>query len=144
METTNDLQMDATELLFDANAAVAGILKNSKLRMHYIKLVVMNNIMRAFVHLYKLDEKYITAQKELLRVLTETEVRKDRTWFKQDKETLVKSHTLYCELMESISNEELFELMQFVEQNQFSNDYIVTKQKSWKRLKTEVNRLLSL
>ena len=130
METTNDLRMDATELLFDANAAVTGILKNSKLRTHYIKLVVMNNIMRAFVHLYKLDEKYMTAQKELLRVLTETEARKDRTWFKQDKETLVKSHTLYCELMESISNEDLFELMQFVEFSQNTGSYLVTRHKS--------------
>ena len=130
METTNDLRLDATELLFDANAAVTGILKNSKLRTHYIKLVVMNNIMRAFVHLYKLDEKYMTAQKELLRVLTETEARKDRTWFKQDKETLVKSHTLYCELMESISNEDLFELMQFVEFSQNTGSYLVTRHKS--------------
>lgn len=130
METTNDLRMDATELLFDANAAVTGILKNSKLRTHYIKLVVMNNIMRAFVHLYKLDEKYMTAQKELLRVLTEVEARKDRTWFKQDKETLVKSHTLYCELMESISNEDLFELMQFVEFSQNTGSYLVTRHKS--------------
>ena len=130
METTNDLRMDATELLFDANSAVTGILKNSKLRTHYIKLVVMNNIMRAFVHLYKLDEKYMTAQKELLRVLTETEARKDRTWFKQDKETLVKSHTLYCELMESISNEDLFELMQFVEFSQNTGSYLVTRHKS--------------
>ena len=130
METTNDLRMDATELLFDANAAVTGILKNSKLRTHYIKLVVMNNIMRAFVHLYKLDEKYMTAQKELLRVLAEVEARKDRTWFKQDKETLVKSHTLYCELMESISNEDLFELMQFVEFSQNTDSYLVTRHKS--------------
>lgn len=130
METTNDLKMDATELLFDANAAVTGILKNSKLKMHYIKLVVMNNIMRAFVHLYKLDEKYATAQKELFRVLTEVEARKDRTWFKQDKETLVKSHTLYCELMESISNEDLFELMQFVEFSQNTGSYLVTRRKS--------------
>lgn len=129
MESISDQKMDATELLFDANTAVAGILKNSKLRMHYIKLVVMNNIMRAFVHLYKLDEKYTTAQKELLRVLTETEARKDRTWFKQDKETLVKSHTLYCELMESISNEDLFELMQFVEYSQNSGSYLVTRHK---------------
>lgn len=129
METTNDLRMDATELLFDANAAVTGILKNSKLRMHYIKLIVMNNIMRAFVHLYKLDEKYNTAQSDLLRVLTEVEARKDRSWFKQDKETLVKSHTLYCELMESISNEDLFELMQYVEANQHTGSRIVFKRK---------------
>ena len=79
METANECRMDATELLFDANAAVAGILKNSKLRIHYIKLVVMNDIMRAFVHLYKLDEKYDTAQADLLRVLTEVEARKDRS-----------------------------------------------------------------
>ena len=122
--------MDATELLFDANAAVTGILKNSKLRIHYIKLVVMNNIMRAFVALYKLDEKYKEAQKDLLDTLVRVESRKDRCWFNQDKQTLIKAHTCYCELMESISNKDLFELMQYVEANQNTGQHLIIRQKT--------------
>lgn len=127
METQNDLRMDATSLLFDANAAVTGILKNSKLKMHYTKLAVMSNIILAFCILYKVEDKYKEAQKDLQDTLVRVQTRKDRIWFNQDKQILINAHTRYCELMEAVSNEDLFELMQYVEATMYSSDVVIER-----------------
>ena len=57
--------VDKEDLIKRAKEAFKAVQKGSKLRDHYIKLVVMNNIMRAFVVAYKMPAEFQASQEAL-------------------------------------------------------------------------------
>lgn len=119
-------------MLQDAKLAIAAIGKNSKLRAHYLKLVMMNNIMRAFVVIYDLEDRYDRVRSVLTETLCRVEARKDRAWFTSDKIALQQAFELYEELLLSSEEEQLHEIMQFVESNREGGRWAVLSKKTIK------------
>lgn len=126
-DTKEELR-DAELMLASAKVAVDGVCKNSKLRNHYIHLAVMNNIMRAFVVHYELDS-YKAIQEQLLTILRRVEARKNRLWMTSEKIQLHTFFTAYCELLRSATEEQLCEILRFVEQNSHEGKWIVYRKK---------------
>lgn len=126
------MQTDAQMMLQDVKLAIAAIGKNSKLRAHYLKLVMMNNIMRAFVVIYDLEDRYDRVRSVLTETLCRVEARKDRAWFTSDKIALQQAFELYEELLLSSEEEQLHEIMQFVESNREGGRWAVLSKKTIK------------
>ena len=97
--------------------AVKGITKNSRLRSHYLKLAMMANIMRAFVVAYELDPSYKLKQEALLATLYTVESRKNRQWLTSDKISVQEAYNAFVEIMESVTEEQLLEVMQYVDKH---------------------------
>lgn len=120
---------DSKLLVEDMRTAVQGINKNSRLRMHYIKLAMMNNIMRAFMHFYEVDKEFESGQLVLLDTLKRVESRKERNWFTADKIALQEAFTLFTAVMESVDNGQLLEIMQFIDSNSTSSKWLIFSKK---------------
>lgn len=120
---------DSLLLIEETRLAVQGINKNSRLRIHYIKLMVMNNIMRAFITHYEVDNDFVSGQLALLETLKRVESSKARTWFTADKICLQQAFTLFCGVMESVDNQQLLEIMQYVESNSGDAKWLVHAKK---------------
>lgn len=129
MEVQNSVREDIQLVLKDTREAVVGINKNSKLRMHYLRLVMMNNIMKAFVVLYEVDKEFIKKQEVLLETLKRVEQRKNRQWFTSDKIAVQVALESFVEIMESAQEDQFLEVMQTVETNKYTNSWIVYKDK---------------
>ena len=138
--TTEPLHPDAQLILDDARKATLATCKNSKLRAHYLKLVMMNNIMRAFVTMYDLNTSYRYAQEALLNALCRVETRRDRAWFTSDKVALEEALFLYEELITAADEEQLREVMEYVEFNRDAGQWGVLSRKS---IKQTHNRLIT-
>lgn len=132
VNTRGKMQTDAQMMLQDVKLAIAAIGKNSKLRAHYLKLVMMNNIMRAFVVIYDLEDRYDRVRSVLTETLCRVEARKDRAWFTSDKIALQQAFELYEELLLSSEEEQLHEIMQFVESNREGGRWAVLSKKTIK------------
>lgn len=128
---TKEEPHDVEMILANAKVAVDGVCKNSKLREHYIRLAIMNNIMRAFVVHYELDS-YKAIQEQLLLILRRVEERKNRIWLTSEKIQLHTFFTAYCELLRSATEEQLCEILRFVEQNSNAGKWIVYRKKNGK------------
>ena len=116
-ELIDGLEPDTKMILDETRGAIVAILKNSKPRIHYLRLVMMNNIMRAFLTLYTLEDEYEQAQKALLKTLIDVEARKNRAWFTADKAVLVSTFELFDILLGSATDEQLNEIVRFVDEN---------------------------
>lgn len=113
----------------DVVIAIAGINKNSKLRAHYLKLVMMNNIMRAFVTIYDIDSKYKTSQEALLDTLKRVEARKNRLWLTSDKIAVEEAFINYKEILDSATEEQLKHVLEFVDYNRNEGRWLVRSKK---------------
>lgn len=114
-------------MLSDARKAAEALGKNSKLRAHYIKLTVMNNVLRAFVYLYKLEQKYTNAQEALLRMLCNVESRKNRIFLTSDKIILHDALVAYEEILHSCTDDQLKEVLQLVDARRSEGKWLVVK-----------------
>lgn len=120
---------DSKLLVEDMRSAVQGINKNSRLRTHYLKLAMMSNIMRAFMHFYEVDKEFESGQLVLLDTLKRVESRKERNWFTADKIALQEAFTLFTAVMESMDNGQLLEIMQFIDSNSTSSKWLIFSKK---------------
>lgn len=122
-----NIEIDSINLIDDARAAVRGVSKNSRLRSHYIELVKINNIMRVFVTQYKLDPSYKASQESLLDVLLKVEARKNRVWLTAEKIVLQDVLKAYEELISCSSQQDIIDVITFVEDNKNDSKWIVFK-----------------
>lgn len=129
MNIDSSILPDTAEILEDARLAIAAINKNSKLRAHFLKIVMMNNIMRAFVTKYQLDKSYTVAQQALLEVIVNVESRRDRCWFRSDKIILLDAYNSYYDLLVSATDDQLNEIMRMVDENRTEGKWLVYKAK---------------
>lgn len=125
----HDKMSDSLLLIEETKLAVQGINKNSRLRIHYIKLVMMNNIMRAFITHYDIQKDFVSGQLALLETLKRVESSKTRSWSTADKICLQQAFTLFCSVMEAVDNEQLLEIMQYVESNANSGKWLIYAKK---------------
>lgn len=129
MNIDSSILPDTAEILEDARLAIAAINKNSKLRAHFLKIVMMNNIMRAFVTKYQLDKSYTVTQQALLEVIIKVESRRDRCWFRSDKIILLDAYNAYYDLLVSATDDQLNEIMRMVDENRTEGKWLVYKAK---------------
>lgn len=121
--------MDVQEMIQTARDSITAIKKNSKLRMHYLNMVHMNNTMRAFVHLYKLETHLEETQMLLLKTLIAVENRKNRAWFLADKAVLGKALEAYEALVTSATQEELTEVFEVKKRHHRDCKWLVHRDK---------------
>lgn len=130
MELHNRQDNTAIEMVADARKAIDSIRKGSKLRMHYLTLVVMNNVFRAFVTMYELDPKYKLAQESLLKVLCDMEGRKNRVILRNEYILLDIAHDLYEEILISTEDHQLREMLLLVDAKRDEGKWLVTHRKN--------------
>lgn len=109
--------VDKKDLIQRAKEALAAVKKNSKLRDHLIKLVVMNNIMRAFVTVYDMPADFKATQQVFQETLTRVQARKNRLWLTSDLIGAQEAVHAYELLIESSSEEQIAEMLEFVNFN---------------------------
>ena len=85
LSTINQVPQDIQNILEETRLSIDAIKKNSKLRMHYLRAIMMNYILRAFAVKYHLEEKYLNTQKALLDALLRVEARPGRQWLTNEK-----------------------------------------------------------
>lgn len=117
MTTDTQSVVDKNDLIQRAKEALAGVKKNSKLRDHLIKLVVMNNIMRAFVMVYDMPADFKTKQEVFQATLIRVQARKNRLWLTSDLISAQEAVHAYELLIESSSEEQIAEMLEFVNFN---------------------------
>lgn len=120
----------AAKILTDTETAIKAVCKNSKLRNHFIRLVLMNNIFKAFIVLFSLDDSYSEQQHALLKVLIRVEQRRDRQWLTVDKIILNQAFSMFITLLSSATEEQLSEVIGFIENNNMSSQWLVTRHKT--------------
>ena len=103
--------------------------KGSKLRDHYIKLVVMNNIMRAFVVAYKMPAEFQASQEAFLETLVRVESRKNRAWLTSDLIVVQEALHAYETIIESSDEEMIAEMLEFVNYNREQGRWAIMKKK---------------
>lgn len=130
-----ELLMTGPEMISDAEHALRNFKKGSKLRDHYIKLVMMNNIFRAFVVAYELPPEYKVAQEGLLQALKDVEARKNRAVFLGDQQKLDKAFELYRNLVESSEPHELIDMVEFVDHQRDEGRWIVSERKTFQKIR---------
>ena len=129
MTTDTAAIVEKEDLIQRAKEALAGVKKGSKLRDHYIKLVVMNNIMRAFVTVYDMPKDFKNRQDALLEALIRVESRKNRMWFTSDLIVVQEALQAYETLIESSSEEMIAEMLDFVNYNREQGRWAIMKKK---------------
>ena len=102
------------DMIQEVEGALEALKKGSKLRIHYLKLVMMNNIFRAFVELYTLDPKYKNAQILVLNALLDVEGRKNRKFLTGEFIALYEALDLYKDLMVSSDPQQLTEVLLYI------------------------------
>lgn len=132
------LNQAATEMLQDAEHAIKSFKKGSKLRDHYLKLVVMNNVFRAFVVIYELPPEYKEAQEALLKVLRTVEARKNRAVFLNEHPVLDAAFDLYRVLLDSAESRELQEIVEFVDHQREAGRWLVSKRKTFDKIRPRI------
>lgn len=125
-----ELEIDnKTVMIENASSAVRSIIKNSKLREHYINLAKMNNVMRAFITTYHLSSEHKLKQEQLLDTLCTVEARKNRAWFTIDKIRIQEALSVYVQILESSSNEQIQEIISFVDKHNTDGKWLIHKNK---------------
>lgn len=121
--------VDKEDLIARAKEALAGVKKNSKLRDHLIRLVVMQNIMRAFVTVYQMPADFTAKQAAFLETLTRVQNRKNRLWLTSDLICAQEAVNAYETLIESSSEEQIAEMLEFVNYNREQGHWAIMKKK---------------
>lgn len=122
-------------MLEDAAHAIKNFKKGSKLRDHYLKLVVMNNIFRAYVVAYDLPPEYKEAQESLLKVLRNVEGRSNRALFLNEHSVLDKAYESYKVLLDSSEPHEVIEMVEFVDNQREAGRWIVSQRKTFQKVR---------
>ncbi len=117
-------------LINTAKESAKALSKKSKLRVHYLNMVFVNNVIRAFVIKFILDNSIKEKQLELLKTLCDIESRKNRDIFKNDIKVIDESVILYEDLLYSADEEQIFDIINFVNANNGEGSWIVTKHKN--------------
>jgi hypothetical protein len=125
----------AIEMLQDAEHALKGFKKGSKLRDHYLKLVVMNNVFRAYVVIYELPPEYKEAQEGLLKVLRTVEGRRNRAVFLNEHPLLDAAFDKYRTLLDSSEPHEITEILEFVDHQRDAGRWIVSHRKTFQKVR---------
>lgn len=125
----------APEMLEDAKHAIKSFKKGSKLRDHYLKLVVMNNIFRAYVVAYDLPPEYKAAQEGLLKVLRDVEARRNRAVFLPEHKVLDNAYEHYQTLLDSSEPHEVREMVEFVDHQRDAGRWIVSQRKTFQKVR---------
>jgi hypothetical protein len=120
----------ASQMVEDAKKAYTALSKGSRLRKHYIALTVMNNVFRAFVTMYELEPEYVASQKAFLKVLLDSEARRNRFIFKPEFEIIAQALIHYESIIISATDEQLKEMLLLVEGLQDDCKYVVTRRKN--------------
>ena len=121
--------VDKEDLIKRAKEAFKAVQKGSKLRDHYIKLVVMNNIMRAFVVAYKMPAEFQASQEAFLETLVRVENRKNRAWLTSDLIVVQEALHAYETIIESSDEEMIAEMLEFVNYNREQGRWAIMKKK---------------
>ena len=132
LSTINQVPQDIQNILEETRLSIDAIKKNSKLRMHYLRAIMMNNILRAFAVKYHLEEKYLNTQKALLDALLRVEARPGRQWLTNEKIALADAFNFFREILESSSSEQLIDILYFVDENRTQGKWVVYKRKNVK------------
>lgn len=116
-------------MLHDAEAAYAAICKNSKVRTHYLKLVLMCNVMRAFWVAYSLPADFGLTQEAFLSTLVRVEERKRRDWMTADKIAVTYALEWYTVLLHSATEEQIEEMVEYVDYNRAESKWAIREKK---------------
>lgn len=119
-------------MIADGRKAHEAICKNSRLRSHYLTLVVLNNTMRAFVVNYDLDPRFTASQMAWHSTLVRVESRKDRTYLTSDKIAILEGLNTFQELLEVTTDEQLQEMLLYVDRHRSECKWVTTERKSLK------------
>lgn len=140
METQKDVitltREEINAIIEETYASVKAIEKGSRLRVHMMNMVSMNNIMRAFICNYDMDVDYLPIQEKLLKTILAVEARKDRKFFIADIQVLKEAVGKYDTLLFSATEEQVSEVVQFVKANSADCKYVI---KHGKELKSTRN-----
>lgn len=120
-------------LLKSSKEAFIAVSKGSKLSTYTKRLVIINNLMRAFMEHYELPAEVVEDQKLLKHVLTQAEYNK-RVFTTKDKICLgfcLKSYEL---LIRSASEDQLHEMFEYVDNNAQQCKTVFTNNKVGKRV----------
>ena len=126
--------------LLTCNNSVTSLEKGSRLRQHYLNLVRLNNIFRAFLANYELNE-FEKDQKDLLKSLIDIESRKNRFISKEDFTAIKKALVTFDSILESAEPKDVAFVVDFVKNNDRTSRYVVYENKSLKSNKERKARL---
>ncbi len=124
----------AGELLVEVKHSAKALKSNSKIRGHYLNMVTMCNLLRAFIVNYELDPKYTEVQKALLKTLCDVESRKNRVYFTNDHAVIAAAIEVYETILESAENADINEMFAFIEKNEEQSKWVLYKDKVPKHL----------
>lgn len=130
MQENTALTEGAAVLLGDARSSIRAVSKNTRLRMPYIRLVLMNNIFRAFLTHYEFGPEFKAAQEAMLETLCRVEARKNRRWTAADIISVVEAMNYYEQIVISCTEHQITEILVFVEENQTKGKYLVMSKKN--------------
>lgn len=126
-------------LMTCANSAMS-LEKGSRLRQHYLNLVRLNNLFRAFLANYELKE-FEQDQMDLLESLIDIESRKNRFISKGDFIAIKKALVTFDSILESAEPKDVAFIVDFVKNNDRTSRYVVYEHKSLKSNKEREARL---
>ena len=126
--------------LLTCSNSVTSLEKGSRLRQHYLNLVRLNNMFRAFLANYELNE-FEKDQKDLLKSLIDIESRKNRFISKEDFTAIKKALVTFDNILESAEPKDVAFVIDFVKNNDRTSRYVVYENKSLKSNKERKARL---
>ena len=126
--------------LLTCSNSVTSLEKGSRLRQHYLNLVRLNNLFRAFLVNYELKE-FEQDQLDLLRSLIDIESRKNRFISKGDFIAIKKALVTFDSILESAEPKDVAFIVDFVKNNDRTSRYVVYEHKSLKSNKERKARL---
>lgn len=123
---------DMKMIYADAEESLAAIRKKSRLRIHYLRLVLMNNILRAFVTLYELDPIFKSRQEAMLDALKRVEQSRNRVFLTSDLIAIQEAITSYRDILDSCTKDQIDEVLFFIDKNKTECKWAISERKSLK------------
>lgn len=140
METKKDVIVLEREqingIIQETRDSLKAIEKGSRLRVHMLNMVSMNNIICAFIHEYDMSADYVGIQEKLLKTLLTVEARRNRQFFIPDIAVLKEAVESYDTLLFSAEPDQVSYIAEFVRTNSGNCKYVV---KHGKELKSTRN-----
>ena len=117
------------EIINDALNAAKALKSRSKLRSHYIALVDVNNLFRAFVVVYELDNSYTEIQEKLLKVLTNIEARKNRAIFTNEHFIILEAIEKFKDILLSCDEDQFMQAVEIVKTYNDQAKFVISRKK---------------
>lgn len=132
-----DHDMIVNKIIDDTEKACVAISKNSRLNTHVKKLVLVNNSMRAFLILFDLGKEENLAlakvQDALNMAMVRVVSRHSTSYTTSDKVAIREAVTYYASLLRSTGEEELEEVMRYIDANNYGNQAVLVTKKTLRR-----------